>query len=236
MKRIIALVLLAVIASAGAAFTDSENTIEKDSSLINKSLTFESKLAIDIMDESIEGEGTIKVDGVTMIPLRVVLENLGYEISWNNENQSVDIAKDAISTSIMIDSNSYFKNKMAPWSLSSAPKLIDNKTYVPVEFLFEILGYGMNVDNGILKIQESKMAIQEGYITEINLKEDGITAITIRSDVNSTDPADKLIVNVSDDYSIINTELEVGKHIKAICPNLMTLAVLTEINGFVVYQ
>lgn len=235
MNKIIALILMAVMASVGTVFADGDTT-SNSTSKENPAFTSKSMLAIDILDQSLEGEGTISYEGVTMIPLRVVLEGLGYKISWNNENKSVDISKETQFTSIVIDSNSYYKNKMAPISLSSAPKLVGSKTYVPVEFLFEVLGYGMNIDNGILKIQQSKMAIQEGYITEIAVMEDGVTGITVRSSMDSTDPKDKLVIKVSPEFSIINADIEVGKHIKAVCPNLMTFAVLTEINGVVVYN
>lgn len=236
MNKIIALIIVAIMASAGTAFADGDTANSGDASKDNRSLTSESMLAIDILDESIEGEGTIKYEGVTMVPLRVVLEGLGYEISWNGEKQSIDIVKDAQFTSIAIDSNSYYKNKMAPISLSSAPKLVDSKTYVPVEFLFEILGYGMNIDSDVLKIQQSKMAIQEGYITEVAALEDGVTALTIKSSMESTDPNDKLIIKVSPEFSIVNGNIQVGKHIKAICPNIMTFAVMTEVNGVVIYN
>lgn len=71
-----------------------------------------------------------EINGITMFPLRAMLEEMGYAVKWDGASRSVEISKDAQWTKITIGENSYFKNKMAPTSLSHAPVLVENRTMV----------------------------------------------------------------------------------------------------------
>jgi len=88
------------------------------------------------------------IDNITMLPLRFTLEKMGYEVKWNEETRSVEIIKGAQWISFKIGENSYFKNRMAPIELSSAPVIINGRTMVPIEFFSEILSKGINIENG----------------------------------------------------------------------------------------
>lgn len=79
-----------------------------------------------------------EIDGIKMLPLRIIAENLGYIVDWNNDTKSIIISKDAKSYTMTIDNDIYGYNK-AITTYESAPKLINGLTYVPIDFIKDIL-------------------------------------------------------------------------------------------------
>lgn len=75
-----------------------------------------------------------------MIPLRQVAEILGYTIEWNGEEQKVLLTKDQASASLKIGDQTYVANHKIPYLLEP-PVLVNDYTYVPVEFLETVLLY-----------------------------------------------------------------------------------------------
>lgn len=176
-----------------------------------------------------------KINGITMIPLRSVTEAMGYKVTWNGETQSIEILKGAQWTSVKIGDNSYFKNKMAPWQLSAAPVIEDGHTYVPVEFMVDILGKGLQVEMGDLMFNDSEVAIHEGYVHEIAYDETGTMTITLASQKGSDDVMDHTIIHTSKAYTHYNKTVEEGAFIKVISPMIMTMSIPGQTSGYVVY-
>lgn len=75
-----------------------------------------------------------EVNGIRMLPIRVIAENLGYTVEWDNDTQGVTVIKEAKSFTMNIDNETYGFNKSIV-KYSSAPKLIDGSTYVPIDFI-----------------------------------------------------------------------------------------------------
>jgi hypothetical protein len=103
---------------------------------------------VDEVDE-VEGEKRFKefvlgnefikeVDGFKMIPLRLVGESLGYEVTWNQETKTAELTRGAQWTAVTIGKDNYNFAKMLI-RLGAAPELIDSKTYVPQSFIEEVL-------------------------------------------------------------------------------------------------
>lgn len=176
-----------------------------------------------------------KVDGVTMIPLRAVVEGMGFEVTWNAENSSVEIMKGAQWTSLKIGENAYFRNRMAPWALSSAPVIVNGNTYVPVEFVPEILNKGLTVENGDLYFSDYEFAIHEGFVKAIAYDETGMMTITLVSKEGSEDIMDQTLIHTSKAYTHYNKEVVEGAYIKVISPLFMTMSIPGQTSGYVVY-
>nr|WP_106778792.1 stalk domain-containing protein [Lysinibacillus timonensis] len=80
------------------------------------------------------------VNGVKMIPLRLVAEQLGYKV--NSTGNGAIVSKGALSFTITRGSKMYGYNK-AVKSFAEVPTLLEkNKTYVPYEFLELLIGNG----------------------------------------------------------------------------------------------
>ena len=99
------------------------------------------------------------VDGDNvMLPLRALCEKLGYEVGYDNETTMITLTKGAHYITMYPTKDEYTFSKMAPMSLGIAPQLVDDRTYVPVSFVENILqGTGCEVDqNGEIKITDPK--------------------------------------------------------------------------------
>ena len=105
-----------------------------------------------------------------LVPIRVISENLGYNVSWNDSSREVIITnpeKDNISILLNINSNivsvTNNKNKFSrKISLDVNPKILNNRTMVPVRTVSELFNNNVNWDNA-----NRTIVIGDGYIPMI---------------------------------------------------------------------
>lgn len=131
MKRILSLILVfAMLLPLGASA---------------KSLEF--MMGFDCMYE--RGEATIEPIALetspytknsrTMVPVRIISERFGAEVSWNGETQEVTIVKDDKTIILTIGSDKASVNGEIT-ALDAAPEEINGRTMVPIRFVSETLG------------------------------------------------------------------------------------------------
>lgn len=104
----------------------------------------------------INGEtNTIKLDvapyidnGRTMIPLRGLLEAMGASIEWQGDTRTIVVTKDVNVITLQIVNNlvyvyKYFGGgyKTIRYTLDVPPKIKDSRTFIPIRFVSEHLGY-----------------------------------------------------------------------------------------------
>lgn len=90
--------------------------------------------------------------GVTMIPLRFVAEELGYEVKWNAESRTVEIMKGPQWSLITIGKDSYNFARMHI-ELGTAPIIINDRTFVPLNFAEQVLISEVEMmEDGVVKI------------------------------------------------------------------------------------
>lgn len=95
---------------------------------------------------------SINDKGVTMIPLRYVAEELGYEVKWNGETKSVEITKGPQWSLVTIGEDNYNFAKMLI-KMGTAPIIINGSTFVPLNFAEEVLMSTIEImENGFIKI------------------------------------------------------------------------------------
>ena len=85
-----------------------------------------------------------------MVPLGVVADALGYDVSWNDELQSVQLG---VAIQIWIGSTQAHVGRMAPIELSAAPALMGDETFVPLDFFRNVLGQTAYVFEGQVVIE-----------------------------------------------------------------------------------
>ena len=85
----------------------------------------------------------IKEDDVTMLPLRLVSEGLGYEVGWNDNLKRITIGTVQMGVNFTLGENKYYKSKMTPFVLEKAPQMQIfgdyGVTYVPASFFTDVL-------------------------------------------------------------------------------------------------
>ena len=144
-----------------------------------------------------ETKAYIKDNKVTMIPLKLVSEALGYEVEWNGETRAVELKKGAHWTMVKIGEDRYTFAKMAPISLGTAPEIKDGRTYVPLNFVTDILKADVRRDEtGMISIGHEKISALsiEGKIIEVQ-KTDKNTRIHIKSMAMNKGGYDESILN-----------------------------------------
>jgi len=87
---------------------------------------------------------------IVMVPLRVVAEALGYDVSWNQYLQSVQLG---VAVHLWIGGTEAHRGRMAPIELSTAPILVDSVTFVPLDFFRNVLGQTAYVFEGQVVIE-----------------------------------------------------------------------------------
>lgn len=88
--------------------------------------------------------------GYTQIPLRGLLEQMGATLAWDGETSKVTIDNNGTTIVMQIDNDLvYVTNKAfgeVRYTLRSAPMIKDSRTFVPIRFISEQLGYKVDWD------------------------------------------------------------------------------------------
>lgn len=206
MKRIITLTLVICILASNQVsamgigiMPISENTGETTQLYINH----EKIIFSDYSCEPYEKQGTM------MLPLRSIAENLGFDVSWNNEEKSIEITKGTIYTKIYIGQDDYFYGKVASFPLGIAPEIEKSRTFVPSTFFEKILFTDVVIEGKVININ--------GYVDyEFDMEKD-IDFSDIVADV----PLDFMEDNFYDyEFSVEDSPIEnMGKAIRIVGDN-----------------
>lgn len=74
------------------------------------------------------------------VPMRELFESIGAKVEWNNKTKSATATFNNTTLDFTINSNTVIKNGKKHWSDSQC-KLINEKTYVPIRIILELLGF-----------------------------------------------------------------------------------------------
>ncbi|MFF2090874.1 TraB/GumN family protein [Paenibacillus sp. NPDC058174] len=110
--------------------------------------------------------------GVTLVPMRTILEKLGVTVKWDEKTRTVSGAKDGVSLSLQIGSTSATANGKTV-KLEAAPKQIHNVTYVPLRFVAETAGYQVAYHSSqrqIILTAKQQTAENRGFLWKIEHK------------------------------------------------------------------
>lgn len=86
------------------------------------------------------------VNGSVMIPLRVVVENLGFEVKWEQATRKVTVQQDGKSVQLAVGSKTAEADGVS-LALNAAPKQIGGTVLVPIRFVGEQFGLSVGWDN-----------------------------------------------------------------------------------------
>ena len=83
------------------------------------------------------------VNGVTLVPLRIISETLGADVGWNSANRTATITTAAYTVVFTINSKDFTVNG-ARKTLDEAPQIVDGSTLVPIRAFAESIGATVN--------------------------------------------------------------------------------------------
>lgn len=86
------------------------------------------------------------VNGSVMIPIRVVVENLGFEVLWEQSSRKVTVQQDGKSVQLAVGSTTAQADGVN-LTLNAAPKQKGGTVLVPIRFLSEQFGLSVGWDN-----------------------------------------------------------------------------------------
>ncbi|MDF2948614.1 MAG: hypothetical protein K0R07_630 [Sedimentibacter sp.] len=146
------------------------------------------KLVIDGKTIAADPEAFIKNDR-TMVPLRVIAEELDADVKWDNENRTVLISKGDLHVNLPIDSHliEYTIDNETIYNLSDvAPLINEDRTFVPIRIVSNALGVGIEWDNdkrAVIIDSSEKSEIEPFFDIEISSVKSGqvITGTTTLS-------------------------------------------------------
>lgn len=136
----------------------------------------------------------------TLVPLRVVSENLGGMVDWNNEDKIVTITFADKNIIIPIDSKEVKVNGTT-MTIDVPAKIINNRTYTPIRFISEVIGnyVAWDEDSKTVHIGTGKNQLSEEKQLLLTLWEKTITenfydnySITYEFELAITDPKEKV--------------------------------------------
>lgn len=100
-------------------------------------------------------------ENTVMLPLRALCEHLGFEVIWQEEAKRIELVKMPIYITCTPFEDGYTFSRTAPMMLGTAPKLINDRTYVPLNFIDEIL-------KGSYESREDDIYVSYGEETKLN--------------------------------------------------------------------
>jgi hypothetical protein len=79
--------------------------------------------------------------GHVMVPLRAIMEGMGYQVNWLAETNTAEMIRGAHWVTLTPGEDVYTFGKMAPGKLGIPSEIKDNRTYVPIAFFTETLPF-----------------------------------------------------------------------------------------------
>ena len=219
-KKILASLLTSTFLIGATAYANAKNDIM---------LISENQPKIYIDDNLVENATIQNIGGKNFFPLRAICEALGLTVEWINETRTIEIVNLPIYITCSPDRDGYTFARTAPILLGTAPVLLDDTTYVPSNFIDEILGHTYSYDNldAYINTNSSQQAeTVEVSATIVDLIYEDKKLIQIVTG-DKEDPMNQLIFNVSDEIAQNEKSLglEIGKSFTGVAAGMQTMSI-----------
>ena len=147
----------------------------------------------------------IILNGRTMVPAREFFEQLGATVTWDNDSQRVIIEYNGEKIILKINSRTvYIGSNSASISASDpAPKIINNKTMIPVRFVAEEFGFDVQWVNDTRTVRITSPDTEEVRLTNVTLSsEDETDCVFVQLDefvnpnVFKMEEPDRIVIDI----------------------------------------
>ena len=170
----------------------------------------------------------ITAESRTIVPIRVISENLGAKVDWDAEEKTVTVEKDDKNLKLAIGEKTIYTNGVAS-EIDSPAQIINSRTMVPLRVISESLGCEVTWDGEgktvYITIPEDKVtlpdyvssgsalnkAIDKAILDEVNVYfEKKALALPIAIIVD-TDDSDKNDIKIWGDFWVLNFSVKGDK-------------------------
>ncbi len=117
----------------------------------------------------------------TLVPIRVISENLGYSVNWDNQTRKVTVKNNDKSIELTIGKKEVNINGTNN-SIDVAPMIKNERTFVPLRFISESFDNDVNWDNNTRTVRINK---KENITSNISNKSNSIIDTTNNTPQNS---------------------------------------------------
>lgn len=112
-----------------------------------------------------EIDESICIENEIYIPLRVVFENLDFQVEWNNLDKSIEVKNDYLKTIYRIEESNVITNGVI-FDNKESPKIIDSRTYIPLSLLANTANLQATIGEQTIEIKKNDDFENLKYITE----------------------------------------------------------------------
>lgn len=189
----IATLAIFFIVCLGLLFPQSGQAAEKQPALLLNGHMLDLPQAITQIDQSI------------MIPIRVVSEQLGYQVKWEGSKQSISIQSNSHSIQLVVDNKEAIVNKETRM-LDVPATVVNQTTLVPLRFVGESMGLNVKWDNDSksVHINAPDNSSEQGPATAV--KDNVITSLSYSNNtlsITSQEDATPQVTVMNNPYRIV---------------------------------
>jgi len=166
MKKIFAFILTVVMALTSVNLIWAEE-VSVDSNKIEISFKVGDEI-LKINGEDVQVEKPVVINGVTLVPVRVISEAFGADVTWNEELKLVTLTYSGVNIMLYIDNKTAIVDGNEI-TLLEAPRIINSRTMVPLRFITENFGADVDYQSDTKLITVIKEIVSENSIKDFGL-------------------------------------------------------------------
>ncbi|MDQ2087194.1 serine hydrolase [Herbivorax sp. ANBcel31] len=103
----------------------------------------------------------------TLVPVRFISENLGFDVSWDSKERRAVMSKDDISISCKTDSYEIYVNEKRI-SLDVPSMIINDRLYVPLRAVSEVFDNNVSYKKRMIMVSQSDTSIEQYEIEQLS--------------------------------------------------------------------
>lgn len=167
MKKILALILAVTFILTSVYPILAEDEESGSSNKIEISFKVGDEI-LKINGEDVKVEKPVVINGITLVPLRVISEAFGAQITWDGNARLVTLDYSGVNIKLYIDKKIAFVDGNEV-ELLEAPRIINEKTMVPLRFITENFGADVDYQSDTKLITVVKEFVGENSIKDFSL-------------------------------------------------------------------
>lgn len=167
----------------------------------------------------------IIINNHVLVPIRAVMEHMETKVEWNNKNQTISVYDSNNIVHMTINSKiAYLNNK--EYVLDSPPIIIDSRTFIPIRFISESLGFSVNWYES-----QNKIIITSRNNENIDKNTENISKINSSENIIEKENNNMININIRIGSSDFSAKLYDNKTVRELIKKFPVTYNMSELNG-----